>query len=159
MNSKNVRAPRPAHPPQPRVERLAVELARVGSGPRRLGRHRAREPVQPRAGLLVVEQDHRVDARDDALVAAQRSAPLDDALAGGVGLEGVDAQLARELDEAVLGRADPLPADLDDLAGVLGRQRLVERPPADAVARLEDDDRRARGDGGARRGQARQAGS
>ena len=44
---------------------------------------------------------------------------------------------------AVLRRADPLPADLDDVVGA--GDRMVQQPPADAVARLEHDDRPARG--------------
>ena len=51
-----------------------------------------------------------------------------------VGREGLDAELRRQLREPVLGRADPLAADLDDLAVA---DLMVEHAPADAVTRLE----------------------
>ena len=56
----------------------------------------------------------------------------------------------------VLGRPDPLPADLDDLAVP---DVVVERAPADAVARLEHDRRRPAAPDGARRDQAGKPGA
>ena len=58
----------------------------------------------------------------------------------------------------MLGRADPLAADLDDLIRVVA-DRVVEGAPADAVARLEDDDVEPRRLEIARGGQPREAGA
>ena len=53
-----------------------------------------------------------------------------------IGREGLDAQLAGERRDPLLGRADPLAADLDHLAVA---DLLVEQPAADPVARLDHD--------------------
>ena len=53
-----------------------------------------------------------------------------------MGREGLEPQLGDQRQDPVLGRADPLGADLDHLAVA---DRLVERPAADPVARLEHD--------------------
>ena len=53
-----------------------------------------------------------------------------------VGREGLEAELADQGQHPVLGRADPLGADLDHLAVA---DRLVQRPAADPVAGLEHD--------------------
>ena len=50
--------------------------------------------------------------------------------------EALDAELLGQRGEPVLGRPDPLAARLHDLAGA---DVLVERAPADPVARLEHD--------------------
>jgi len=50
-----------------------------------------------------------------------------------------------EREDAVLRRAGELAADLADVPGA---DRAVQRAPADAVARLEDDDGAAGGDEG-----------
>ena len=63
-------------------------------------------------------------------------AALEDVLAGAVGREGLEPELADQRDHPVLGRADPLGADLDHLAVA---DRLVQRPAADPVAGLEHD--------------------
>ena len=59
----------------------------------------------------------------------------------------------------MLGRADPLAPDLDDLARVGGPELVVEQPPADAVAGLEHDGRVAGGEHVARGRQAREPGA
>ena len=69
-----------------------------------------------------------------ARVAPHLAVDLDQVLAVAEGRERLDAELARERREPVLGRPDPLAARLDDLAAA---DLLVERAPADAVARLE----------------------
>jgi hypothetical protein len=74
-----------------------------------------------------------------------------------VGRERVDAELGGEGEQAGLGRPDPLAADLDDLPVAV--ERLVQRAPADAVSRLEHDDRRAGGPGVPGRGEAREPGA
>ncbi len=56
-----------------------------------------------------------------------------------MGGEGLEAQLAGERQHAVLGRPDPLAADLDLLA--VG-DRLRQQPAPDPVARLQHRDRR-----------------
>ena len=61
-------------------------------------------------------------------------------LAVAEGRKALDAELAGQRREPVLRRPDPLPARLDDLAGVIRREILVERPPADPVASLEHHD-------------------
>ena len=62
-------------------------------------------------------------------------------LAVAEGREALDAELLGQRGEPVLGRADPLAARLHDLAVA---DLLVERAPADPVARLEHDDAAAR---------------
>ena len=61
---------------------------------------------------------------------------LDQVLALAVGGEGLDAQVPGECGQVVLARADPLAPHLDHLAVA---DRLVERPPADPVAGLDDE--------------------
>ncbi len=53
-----------------------------------------------------------------------------------MGREGLDAQLSGERRDPLLGRADPLAADLDQLARA---DLLVEQPAADPVAGLDYD--------------------
>ena len=71
---------------------------------------------------------------------------------------GLEAELADQPHRLVLRRPDPLPADLDHLVGLLA-DGMVQRPPSDAVAGLEDDDIQPGGVEGARRRQAREAGA
>ena len=70
-----------------------------------------------------------------------------------IGREGVDAELAGERRDPLLGRADPLAADLDHLALA---DLLVEQPAADAVARLDHDRLRPGGERAGGRRRARQ---
>ena len=72
-----------------------------------------------------------------------------------VARERPDAELVRERQHAVLGRADPLSAELDDRA--VG-ERVVEGAAADAVAGLQHEDAAALLLESARRGQAGEAG-
>ncbi len=60
-----------------------------------------------------------------------------------VGREGLDAQLAGERRDPLLGRTDPLAADLDHLALA---DLLVEQPAADPVTRLDHDRLRSGGE-------------
>ena len=77
--------------------------------------------------------------RDAPAVAAHLAADLDQVLALAEGREASRRPSSpRQRGEPVLGRPDPLPARLHDLAGA---DLLVERAPADAVARLEHDAR------------------
>ena len=62
----------------------------------------------------------------------------------------------RARDDPILAGPDPLAADLDHLAAT---DRVVERPPADPVARLEHDDRMTGADKLSRRGQPREPGA
>ena len=119
-------------------------------------RDAAREPVEPALGTLDVQQHDRVDARDRAPVAAQPAAVLDQVLALAVRGERLDPELRGQRGEPVLGRADPLPAHLDDLAVA---DVVVEHAPADPVARLHHHDRRAARAQPARRGEAREPGA
>ena len=73
-----------------------------------------------------------------------------------MGGEGLDAERARERRDPVLRRPDPLTADLDDLPAA---DLLVEDPPANAVERLEHDDRATGGHELARRHEAGEPGS
>ena len=136
--------------------RLAVEGGRVGRLPGGVERHLAGHAVEPPLGALHVEQHDRVDARDRPAVAAQPPAVLDHVLALPVGGEGLDAELGGQRGQAVLRRADPLGAHLDDVPAA---DVLVQDPPADAVAGLHDDHGGAGRGRRARRGQPGQAGS
>ena len=73
-----------------------------------------------------------------------------------VGREGLDPDRLREREDAVLGRADELAADLADVPAA---DRAVQRAPADAVARLEDDHLAVGGDEGAGGGEAGEPGA
>jgi hypothetical protein len=59
-------------------------------------------------------------------------------LAVDVGREQPEAEILGKRQDAVLGRPDPLPAELDH--GPVG-QRVVQESTADAVAGLQDEDR------------------
>ena len=129
-----------------RIQVAAVcASSRGGAGrlPGRLEWARVRgQPVELALGALHVQQDQRVDPRDRAAVAPQPAAVLEHVLALHVGGERLHAELARQRGEAVLGRPDPLGADLHDVAAA---DVLVEHPAADPVARLHDDHGRSRG--------------
>jgi hypothetical protein len=112
---------------------LAVELRGVRGLPRSVQGHLPREPVEPGLGLLHVDEHRRVDARDRARVAADAPSVLEQVVSVRVGGEGLDAQLAGERGQTVLRGADPLAADLDDLAVP---EILVQDTASDAVARL-----------------------
>ena len=60
----------------------------------------------------------------------------------GVGRKQPEAEFLGERQDAVLGRPDPLPAELDH--GPVG-QRVVKEPSTDAVAGLQDEDRNVSG--------------
>ena len=80
--------------------------------------------------------------------------PLDQALAVGVGGEGLDPELAGQREHALLGGPRPLAAHLDHLAVAdVG----VQQPPAHPVSGLDDQDGSARPAKLAGCGQARQA--
>jgi hypothetical protein len=66
---------------------------------------------------------------------------LENALAVIVGREQRKVEIVRERAHAMLGRTDPLAAELHHRAI---RERVVEQPPADAVASLEHHDRTTR---------------
>ncbi len=83
----------------------------------------------------------RVEAGNGAGVAADAAVELQHVLAVDERRERLDLELRGQFVEAILGRPDPLAADLDDLATADVR---VERSPPDAVARLDHDRRRTR---------------
>ncbi len=123
------------------LERLAVPLARAPRAPRRGDRHVEAEDAQ-----LGADGHGRRDVRvgRQAGVSGVERAPAARDLhvpAIVVGAVRADADRPREREDAVLGRADVLAAELGDPSRPDGR---VERPPADAVARLEHDDVDAR---------------
>ena len=66
----------------------------------------------------------------------------EEVLAFHVGREEANAEFLGERQDAVLGRADPLPAELDH--GPVG-QCVVQEPSADAVAGLQDENRNVSG--------------
>lgn len=75
-------------------------------------------------------------------------------LAFDVGREQSDAEFIGERQDAVLGGADPLPADLDHGAPF---ERVVQEPSADATSGLQDEDRNSSGEQVARGNQSGQA--
>jgi hypothetical protein len=158
MSSKKTRAPPVAVLRRSHVWNVRPSRSRARGAwrvPRRLERDALGERVEPPPRLLVVEQDRRVEPGDEAAVALDLAAPLDARVAVGVRRVRLDAELAGQLDEAVLRRADPLAADLDHLAPA---DVVVQGAPADAVARLEHHDRRPVGDRVPRRGEPGQPG-
>jgi hypothetical protein len=102
--------------------------------------HALRHPVEPAAGELDLDQRRRVQLRDRPRVAADATVQLHRVLTVDVGGERLDPELGSERREPVLRRPDPLAADLDHLAVA---EVLVQRPPADPVAGLEDRHGRA----------------
>ena len=126
--------------PHPRAERLPVPARGPARLPGRGGRDPPRHPVEAERGLGEVGEPVRRELRDAPGVAADLAVELDQVLALAEGREALDAELAGQRREPVLRRPDPLPARLDDLAGVVRPERLVERPPADPVSSLEHHD-------------------
>ena len=120
---------------EPGGDGLAVPLGRLGRPPRRIERNLLGHPVEPRLRLRHVSQHERVQLRDRALVAGEATAVLELVEALVVGLEQLETQLADPVVDAQLRGADPLAADLDDRTVT---ERMVQRPPADAVTRFED---------------------
>ena len=120
---------------EPGGDGLAVPLGGLGRAPGRVEGNLLRHAVKPRLRLGDVGQDERVQPRDRALVAGQAAAVLELVVALVVGLEQLEAELADPFVDAQLRGTDPLAADLDDRAVA---ERMVQRAPADAVARLED---------------------
>ena len=129
-------------PPDPGVEGLRIPAGGVGRRPRRRRRHPLRQPVDPRQRQSGLGEPDRVQLRDRAAVARNRAAALEQVLARGPGREGLDLELAEQGEDPILRRADPLGTELDDLAVA---DRMVERPPADPLARLEHDHLAPRG--------------
>ena len=130
--------------PQPGLERLRVPPRGAPGGPRRLERDAAGHQVQPRHRLAEVGQRERVHRRDRAAVAVDLLPRGEQVLALGVRRVRRHAELARQRQQPVLRRPDPLRAELDHLVRP-GADRLVQRPAADAVARLEHHDGAPRG--------------
>jgi hypothetical protein len=126
----------------PGPERLRVEPLRPARLPRRVERDSLGHALELRLRLEQVGDHVRGELGPVAGVAVDGPGQLEDVLALDVGRVRVDPNRARQRGQPVLGRADPLAADLDDLAVA---EFVVERPAAGAVARLEDHHRRARG--------------
>ena len=91
-----------------------------------------------------------------AAVALQRAAAVKQVIALIPGRVGLDPELGRQRLEPVLGRPDPLAADLDHRPVL---EAMVEGPPADPVLRLEHDHDRPRAGQLARGRQAGEAGA
>ena len=134
---------------------LPVESSGVRRLPGCVERDALGKLVEAPLRALHVQQYQGVDARDRAGVTAQASRVLDDVLPGGVGGKGAHPELGRQRREPVLGGPDPLAADLDDVAVA---DVLVQHPPADALARFDDQYLHPRGDGRTSRRQAGEAG-
>ena len=92
-------------------------------------------------GLELGERDG-VRRRDVSAVGLALPAAVVDAVAVRVGLEGVQAQLLGQREDAVLPGPGPLSSELDDVRAA--RQPAVEVAAADAVTRLQDDHRMPR---------------
>jgi hypothetical protein len=117
--------------PQPGLERLAVPRCRVERAPRGVQRHRPGHPVGARLRLRDVGQHQRVEARHRPGVPAHASPTLEDLVAGVVGGERGDAELAGQRQDGALLRTGPLAAYLHHLAvSEVGVQRAAAHPPA-----------------------------
>ena len=100
----------------PGLERLSVELARLGGEPWLVQRNAVRETVEALQPPEQVSERNGVQVWDRAPVRPQQRRPatkVDHMTPGVVGREGVKTQLGDELVHAVLGRTDPLSAQFD----------------------------------------------
>jgi hypothetical protein len=140
----------------PTRQRLRVEVSRLRRVPRCVGRDPACGAPQPAARATDIEQHVRREARNRAPVAAELAAELEQVAALVIGREGLDLELARQREQPVLARPDPLAAHLDDPARA---DRGVQRSAAHPVAGLDDEHIAAGGDQLPCRHQTRQTGA
>ena len=124
-------------PAEPGLEGDGVPGFRARGPPGGVERDLPRHAVEaPHREAERGERD-RVGPRDGPAVAPDAAAGVEDVVAGGVGLVGLDAELGDERGDPILAGADPLPAEVDRrTVGELGRVDAA----ADAIARLEHDD-------------------
>ena len=132
-----------------RGDRLGVEPLGLLRLPRGLERDRLREPVEPELRDAEVGEHVRrqpvglaVGGRRGAVALELGAAAMEEVVAAVIGRVVADAELGRERVEAILGRPDPLAADLDDRA-VLERWLSV-RPPTRSCASRTTTERPAR---------------
>jgi hypothetical protein len=122
---------------EPRLDRLGVELAGVGGVPGRVERDRRSQRLERRLRLAHVDQRLLVEAERLVLPAAGAAVEPEQVVALLVARKRLHAELLGEREHAVLGRADPLAAELHDRA--VG-ERVVEDAATHAIAGLEHED-------------------
>ena len=145
--------------PDPRLEGLPVELDRPRRRPWLLQVHPAGQSVEAGQALGQVGQRERTQVRRRAALRAESgasTAQVQDQLTVVEGRERLQSQFGDQLVHAVLGRADPLAAQLDRYAI---RGVATFGASADAVPGLDDHDVDAGSRQYPRRGQAGQAGA
>ncbi|MEX2208104.1 MAG: hypothetical protein WEF50_17900 [Myxococcota bacterium] len=148
--------PRLRDPPHGRVQRHALaELRRARRAPRRSGGHLFAQALETTQHELEVhEREHR-QRGDRSSVAPGPAAQIEPRAAIERRGRGAQPELAREPAHALVRRADVLRAQVEDGLADLAAQR----PPADAVARLEHGHRQTRRDQPARRRKPGEAGA
>ena len=141
---------------EPALDGLRVEVAGTGRVPRCVERDGRGQRLE--SGLRVGDVHQRVLVEPERLVGPAAGVAVDaqEVIALLIGREGGEPELVGERQDAVLGRADPLPAELDDRAVGEG---VVERAPAHPVASLQHDDAAALLPEAAGSGQAGETGS
>ena len=126
---------------QPLAKRRRVPLLGVRRLPRRVERNGAGHLIEPRQVLDDISQRGGTQRRERAGVGLTVTLVDVDRLAGDVGVEHPDPQLARERLHPILSGSRPLAAPLGDLPA---RKRQVDRATTDAVVRLEHPHRQIR---------------
>ena len=112
-----------------------------------------RHPLEPEDRQPELDQRERGDPRQQALVGATCAGELEHLATLQVLRERLDPERPGQREHAILGRSHPLSAEVHGLA----QERRRQRPPADAVARLEHAQRDAGLAQSPRRDQAREA--
>ena len=126
---------------QPLAKRRRVPLLGVRRLPRRVERNGVGHLIEPRQVLDEISQRGGTQRRERAGVGLTVTLVDVDRLAGDVGVEHPDPQLARERLHPILSGSRPLAAPLGDLPA---RKRQVDRATTDAVVRLEHPHRQIR---------------
>jgi hypothetical protein len=140
---------------QPGLVRHSVQVTGVRGPPRRRRGHLARRLADAGQGDAHVGEGEEVRGSVPGEPPGLAVADVDP-LAGHGGLVRGHADLLGQRQDVVLGGAHELPADLGHLAVA---EVVVEQPPADPVAGLQDGHGPARGDEFARRGESGQSGA
>jgi hypothetical protein len=145
---RDERAPVPEPEPglgvsgEPCVRRLRVPRGGLGHAPRLTKRDGLRHLLEALLRFADVREGVFGQGEVVPSVALHGAVHSEEVLAFDIGREQADAELPGERQDAVLGRTDPLPAQLDHGAAL---ERVVQEAPADPVTGLQDEDRKTGG--------------